>query len=74
LTAAIAIIIKLNINENNGINKAEFYIDDELQYTDTTLQMVHEQKKLIGNHELAIIAYDNAGNTVTQSINILKLL
>lgn len=50
----------------SGIDKVEWYLDDELVQTDTTEPYEYLWQG-IGDHTVEVIAYDNAGHTETGS-------
>ena len=58
----------------NG-NKVEFYIDDKLEYTDTTepYEWIWN-KHAIGKHEIKVVAYDDKGNKADDKIDVIKYL
>ena len=69
-----AITIELDTDDTSGIERAEFYIDNELEKTVTKEPFEWYTKLPKGQHKLEIIVYDHAGNKATQSVDILKLL
>jgi uncharacterized repeat protein (TIGR01451 family) len=64
-----AITVEVDGIDNSGIDYAEFYLDGELHaiVNDEHLEW-YMNIRLQGNHQLEVIIYDNAGN----SISILK--
>jgi len=61
------ITIELNVDDNFGIDRTEFYLDNELMETDTrSTPEWYMRMKLLGHHSLEIIVYDHAGNTVAE--------
>ncbi|NIA10249.1 MAG: hypothetical protein GWP10_11125 [Nitrospiraceae bacterium] len=59
-------------DDDVGIQKVEFYVDDELKETDFS----HPYSWLwngfaVGNHEIKVRAYDTAGNSTTDSMNVI---
>ena len=64
-----AITIELDADDNLGIDRTEFYLDGELMETDTCSSSPewYMHIKLRGQHNLKIIVYDHAGNTVAES-------
>ncbi|MCK5030388.1 MAG: PKD domain-containing protein, partial [Thermoplasmatales archaeon] len=64
-----AITIELDADDNLGIDRTEFYLDNELMETDTGSSSPewYMHIKLRGQHNLKIIVYDHAGNTVAES-------
>ena len=64
-----AITIELDADDNLGIERTEFYLDNELMETDTgsSSPRWYMHIKLRGQHNLKIIVYDHAGNTVVES-------
>ncbi len=69
-----SITIELETDDNNGIDRAEFCIDDELMETDTEGSFEWYTNLPRGQHRLELRVYDNAGNKATQSVDFLKLL
>ena len=64
--------VKVNVDDaESGINKVEFYVDDELKETISTYpyNWMWDEHILLG-HTLKTIVYDNAGNTATDEINV----
>ena len=60
--------IDIELEGSSDIAKAEFYIDNELMETVTSSTPEwYMNIKLRGQHNLEIIVYDHAGNTVTES-------
>jgi hypothetical protein len=58
-------------DEESGINKVEFYIDDELKYTD--YEEPYEwlwDETAFWDHRVKAIAYDNAGNSVSDEVDV----
>ncbi len=65
------ITVSIYAHSNNGTEKVEFYIDDELKFTDYDMPYDwHWDEKAFGTHELKVIAYDNEGNEVEDEINV----
>jgi len=69
-----AITIELDTVDNNGIDRAEFYIDNELEKTVTKEPFEWYTNLPKGQHRLEILVYDYAGNKATQTVDILKVL
>ena len=70
------ITIELNVDDNFGIDRTEFYLDGELMNTDTSsLPEWYMNIKLRRQHNLEIIVYDHAGNknTETKMITVLNI-
>ena len=61
-----ALITTTAYDETSGIEKVEFYIDDELKQTITNepYEWLWDET-IIGTHTIKAIAYDNSGNMVT---------
>jgi hypothetical protein len=58
----------------SGLNKVEFYIDGELRETDDEPPFAyHWNDSLKRFHTIEAIAYDNVGNTASDSIKALKV-
>jgi hypothetical protein len=68
------------VNDDTGIEKVEFYINDKLVKEDTeepydyTFRTVKVLKRFIRKHTLSVIAYDNEGKTGTKSIDVWGIL
>jgi len=69
-----SITIDIDTDDNNGIDRAEFYIDGELMQTVTNDPFEWYTNLPKGQHRLDVLTYDHAGNTATQSVDILKFL
>lgn len=71
------ITIKADAKSEKGIEKVEFYIDDELKKTDKSApySWLWFSRPLDDKEEytIKVIAYDNEGNTNTESVNITRL-
>ena len=68
------ITIKADAFDENGIEKVEFYINDVLKSNDDVepyLWLWNEYA--VGNHEIKVVAYDNASNIASDDITIWKL-
>ena len=70
-------IIKANASDDSGIEKVEFYLDEELIYTDEEAPYEYEIKKAKNRrlfrrmkHTIKIIAYDTEGKTDDASIEV----
>jgi hypothetical protein len=62
------ITIEVNAEDTSGIDRTEFYLDDELMKTDTSSRPEwYMNIKLRGQHNLEIIVYDHTGNKITES-------
>ena len=60
--------ISVDAEDTSGIDRAEFYLDDELMKTDTSSSPEwYMSIKLRGQHKLEVIVYDHTGNKVTES-------
>jgi parallel beta-helix repeat protein len=72
--------ITINISDNeSGIEKFEFYIDNDLKYcgSESTYSYVWVKDRIRffnHMHKIRIIAYDKVGNTVNNEINVWKFL
>ena len=63
------ITIELDTDDNSGVQKADFYVDDELR--ETSVENPFEwymNLRLLGKHTLQVIVYDHAGNTKSESM------
>ena len=73
------IIINANASDESGIEKVEFYFDEELKYTDEEAPYEYEIRKadvfrrFIRRHTIKIIAYDTEGKTDDASIKVITL-
>jgi len=69
-----AITIELDTDDNNGIDRAEFYIDNELieTVTDDPFEWYTNLPK--GQLRLEVKVIDYAGNKAVQTVDILKFL
>jgi outer membrane protein assembly factor BamB len=71
-----AIDITVNATDNqSGMNKVEFYIDDQFVSNDTASPYTwnwNVRTLLHWNHVIKIIAYNNAGNQTTKEISVRK--
>jgi hypothetical protein len=62
--------------DDSGVEKVEFYIDDNLVAEDTeepyeySFRKVKLFKRVIRNHTISVIAYDDEGKTGTNSIEV----
>ncbi|MCD6147607.1 MAG: hypothetical protein J7J34_06385, partial [Thermoplasmata archaeon] len=71
-----AITIEANAESGTGIEKVEFYVDDELKATLTAEPYSWTwDETAFFTHTIKVIAYDNAGNTATdeQAVWIFNL-
>jgi hypothetical protein len=63
-------------DESSGIDRVEFYVDDELKHTvsDEPFEWLWDER-ILGRHTLKAVAYDNAGNIaiVEQEVWIFNL-
>jgi len=72
--------ITANAEDDQGIEKVEFYIDNKLKFTDTqtpyeyNFHKVKAIKRFIRQHTLKIVAYDIEGKTATVEIKVLTVL
>ena len=60
------------VDYESGINRVEFYIDDELRATDDEepYEWLWDETVLF-KHSIKVVAYDNAGNTASDEINVI---
>ena len=70
------VTIVVETNDNEGINRVEFYIDDSLFFTDTELPYQYDwnttQYEDGSEHIIKVISYDNSDNsTESQSIMLI---
>ena len=66
------ITIKADAYSEDGINRVEFCIDDELRYVDedTPFEWLWNEKAF-GTHEIKVIAYDVSENKAEDKINVI---
>jgi len=68
------IVVQTNThNETSGINRVEFFLDDELSYTDTDEPYkwtIDRDNYSSGLHTAKAIAFDNAGNNASEEFTI----
>ena len=62
------ITVETNVLNESSIDRVEFYVDDELKCVDeeTPYEWLWDEKA-IGRHEIKVVAYDNEGNTASDS-------
>ena len=71
--------IKTCIDDDTGIEKVEFYIDEKLEFTDDTapyewsFRKVGLLRNIIRRHNLMIKVYDENGKTSTDEIDVIAL-
>jgi uncharacterized repeat protein (TIGR02543 family) len=68
------ITIEVNASDNqSGINRVEFSIDGTVKGNDSSAPFAYNWSEIkSGNHTISVTAYDNAGNTATTTMNVLK--
>jgi desulfoferrodoxin (superoxide reductase-like protein) len=68
-----AIDIQVTANDLDGIERVEFYIDDELKGEDTTMpySLMWEQKVFL-RHTISVKAFDGAGKTSSDETVVWK--
>jgi len=67
--------VSVQAYDESSIQKVEYYIDNELEYTTTTSPYQWYMKlKIRGSHRLQVLVYDSAGNTAMEKIVFMKLL
>jgi len=66
--------IEVNASDNqSGINRVEFYVDNVSKGNDSTAPYSYDWKdSLIGEHTIKATAYDNEGNSASTEIKVLK--
>ena len=68
------ILIQFSATDNFAIDKIEFYIDNQLKYSDDDgFYYWNWDEKAFGKYNLTAIAYDLAGNTNSHEIDVWKL-
>jgi len=72
------ITIEVNATDDEGIEKVEFYINDDLKGNDTsepyTYNWTKDRIRLIHRFDLKVIAYDNEDKTAEDTITVRKFL
>lgn len=72
--------VVVNAEDDQGIEKIELYIDENLvgEYTEEPYEYSFRKfksfKRFISKHTLKVIAYDNEGKTGTKSIEVIAFL
>ena len=62
------ITIEIEAYDEIGINRIEYYIDEELKNINNEAPYKwYLNEYMIGKHKLEIIVYDNAGNSISES-------
>ena len=58
-----------------GIDKIEFYVNDELKATDSTepYSWTWDEQEILFLYKVKVIAYDNEGNSAEDDINVWKI-
>jgi len=68
------ITLKVGVSSTIGIEKVEFYIDNNLKFSDATRPYEWMWNELsIGKHSIKVIAYDIKGQKATDEINVFKV-
>ena len=69
----IEIIVNAN-DSTSGVNRVEFYIDDELEASDSSVPYSWKWTKLnlFSSHIIKTVAYDDAGNSANDQIMVRK--
>ena len=68
-------MIRVNAEDNKGVSKVEFYLDDELKYEDTSPDYCWNlSEHIFGRHTLKAVAYDWSGNTAYDKIVIIAII
>ncbi|MCD6236812.1 MAG: hypothetical protein J7K13_02515 [Thermoplasmata archaeon] len=69
------ITIMADAFDEDGINKVEFYIDDNLKFVDYESPYDWLWNEFaIGRHEIKVVAYDIEGNKVDDMIDVITLM
>jgi len=70
-----SINIEAQVSDKTGVEKVEFYIDEELKATDTTKPYTWVwSEKTFGKHTIRVIAYSKTGGTATDKTVVTKFL
>ena len=65
--------ISVTAIDETGIEKVDFFIDDEYKTSDYSRQHIWTwSEKSFSKHTIKVIAYDNAGNTATDELIVWK--
>ena len=69
----IEIIVNAN-DSTSGVNRVEFYIDDELEASDSSVPYSWKWTKLnlFSSHIIKTVVYDDAGNSISDEIIVRK--
>jgi PKD repeat protein len=66
------ITIKVNATDASGIDRVEFYIDNESKNNDTATPYEWEWDEMaFFGHSIKVVAYDKAGNTASDEIDVI---
>lgn len=71
--------ITVDVADDSGIKKVEFYIDDELRMVDQSSPYIYtwtrDRMSIFGHkHTIKVVAFDNAGNSAIKNIKTFKIL
>jgi hypothetical protein len=64
------ITLQVEVGDDLGLNRVEFYVDNELTATLTSPPYVLPWRVDVGEHIFEVIAYDQAGNTADADVRI----
>jgi len=66
------VTIEVDVYDESGIERVEFYIDDVLKFTDYDEPYSWVWNEFaIGKYGIRVIAYDNAGKKTEDKINVI---
>jgi len=67
--------VEVNASAQKGVDRVEFYIDNELKHNDTTAPYNWTwDKRAFFRYTIKVIAYDAAGNSASDEITVWKFL
>ena len=71
----IAIIIgRIDVVAEGDVARVEFYLDNELMYTDYDSPFTWKLKGVLGNHEIKVVGYDMADNVAEDEVKIFAVM
>ncbi|RLF52662.1 MAG: hypothetical protein DRN11_00755, partial [Thermoplasmata archaeon] len=71
----IAIIIgRIDVVAEGDVARVEFYLDNELMYTDYDSPFTWKLKGVLGNHEIKVVGYDMADNVAEDEVEIFAVM
>ncbi|MCD6468765.1 MAG: PKD domain-containing protein [Thermoplasmata archaeon] len=65
--------VKADASDADGVDRVEFYVDGALKSVDYEKPFVWRwSEKTFGQHDVRVVAYDNAGNSATTEMSVWK--